>query len=49
MMEEGQDRVKATYGANYKRLQEVKAKYDPGNFFHMNQNIAPAAVKAART
>jgi FAD/FMN-containing dehydrogenase len=42
MMEEGQERIKATYGDNYKRLQKVKAKYDPDNFFHVNQNIKPA-------
>ncbi|WP_340104258.1 FAD-binding oxidoreductase [Rhodohalobacter sp. 8-1] len=42
MMEEGQDRVEASYGDNYKRLQKVKAKYDPDNFFHINQNIKPA-------
>lgn len=42
MMEEGQDRIRATYGDNYERLQEVKAKYDPENFFHVNQNITPA-------
>lgn len=41
MMEEGQDRVEASYGNNYKRLQKVKAKYDPDNFFHINQNIKP--------
>lgn len=41
MMEEGQDRVEASYGDNYERLQKVKAKYDPGNFFHINQNIKP--------
>lgn len=41
MMEEGEDRIKATYGDNYKRLQKVKAKYDPDNFFHVNQNIKP--------
>ncbi|REL33541.1 FAD-binding oxidoreductase [Rhodohalobacter sp. SW132] len=41
MMEEGQDRVEASYGDNYKRLQKVKAKYDPENFFHINQNIRP--------
>lgn len=39
MMEEGQERIEATYGENYKRLQQVKAKYDPENFFHVNQNI----------
>jgi FAD/FMN-containing dehydrogenase len=31
----------AAYGPNYRRLQEVKAKYDPTNFFHINQNIQP--------
>lgn len=41
MMEEGQDRVEASYGDNYRRLQKVKAKYDPENFFHINQNIKP--------
>jgi FAD/FMN-containing dehydrogenase len=41
MMEEGQDRVEASYGDNYERLQKVKAKYDPDNFFHINQNIKP--------
>jgi len=42
MMEEGEDRIKATYRDNYKRLQQVKAKYDPDNFFSVNQNIKPA-------
>jgi len=35
------DPVIAAYGPNYKRLQEIKTKYDPTNFFHMNQNIKP--------
>jgi FAD/FMN-containing dehydrogenase len=35
--------VAAAYGPNYRRLQQVKVKYDPNNFFHMNQNILPAA------
>ena len=43
MMEEGQARVKATYGPNYNRLTQVKAKYDPDNVFKVNQNIAPSA------
>jgi FAD/FMN-containing dehydrogenase len=42
MMEEGQERVQATYRGNYERLAVVKAKYDPDNFFHVNQNIKPA-------
>lgn len=39
MMEEGQERIQATYASNYERLRQVKAKYDPNNFFHGNQNI----------
>ena len=39
--EEGEQLVKAAYGKNYKRLAEIKAKYDPGNFFRINQNIKP--------
>ncbi|MBV9798502.1 MAG: FAD-binding oxidoreductase [Solirubrobacterales bacterium] len=42
MMEEGQERVQATYRGNYARLAEIKAKYDPDNFFRVNQNIRPA-------
>jgi FAD/FMN-containing dehydrogenase len=43
MMEEGEDRIKATYGDNYEKLRKIKAKYDPDNFFHVNQNIKPKA------
>jgi len=42
MMDEGEDRVKATYGDNYERLVAIKGKYDPDNFFRVNQNIKPA-------
>jgi hypothetical protein len=41
MMEEGEERVKAFYSANYDRLVEIKRKYDPENFFRINQNIKP--------
>jgi FAD/FMN-containing dehydrogenase len=41
MMEEGDERIRATYRDNYARLQEVKAKYDPNNLFRVNQNIPP--------
>lgn len=41
MMEEGSERIEATYGENYERLQRIKAKYDPENFFKVNQNIEP--------
>jgi FAD/FMN-containing dehydrogenase len=43
MMDEGQDRVQATYKGNYGRLAAIKAEYDPTNFFHVNQNIRPAS------
>jgi Berberine and berberine like len=43
MMDEGQDRVRDSYRDNYDRLAEIKAKYDPGNLFRVNQNIEPAA------
>jgi FAD/FMN-containing dehydrogenase len=42
MMEEGAERVRATYRDNYDRLARIKKKYDPKNFFHVNQNIKPA-------
>ncbi|HEY1568198.1 MAG TPA: FAD-binding protein [Solirubrobacteraceae bacterium] len=42
MMDEGQERVRATYRNNYDRLARVKAQYDPDNVFRVNQNIHPA-------
>jgi FAD/FMN-containing dehydrogenase len=39
---EGQDRVRAAFGDNYDRLAQIKAQYDPDNFFRFNQNIEPA-------
>ena len=41
MMDEGTDRVRASYRDNYPRLAQIKAQYDPGNLFHVNQNIKP--------
>jgi Berberine and berberine like len=43
MMDEGEDRIRATYRENYDRLAAIKARYDPRNFFSVNQNIRPAA------
>lgn len=41
MMEEGQDRIKASYKHNYERLARIKNTYDPNNLFSVNQNIVP--------
>jgi hypothetical protein len=43
MMDEGQERVRASYRDNYDRLARIKATYDPDNLFHVNQNIEPKA------
>jgi FAD/FMN-containing dehydrogenase len=45
LMEEGEDRVKATYGDNYQKLVSVKNKYDPDNLFRVNQNIRPTTSR----
>lgn len=42
MDDEGEARVKASYGDNYARLAAVKKKFDPANLFRVNQNIKPA-------
>jgi hypothetical protein len=47
LMNEGQDRVKASYRGNYARLTQVKERYDPGNTFHINQNIQPGSGSGA--
>ncbi len=41
MMDEGKERVKASYRQNYDRLVQIKKRYDPNNLFKVNQNIKP--------
>jgi hypothetical protein len=41
--EPADDVIRASFGDNYSRLAEVKRKYDPMNFFSLNQNISAAA------
>ena len=36
-------KVRASYGSNYERLAEIKAKYDPGNLFRLNPNVQPGS------
>jgi FAD/FMN-containing dehydrogenase len=43
---EGEERVRSAYGANYNRLVTLKTKYDPTNFFRINQNIRASGVAA---
>jgi FAD binding domain-containing protein/berberine-like enzyme len=44
--DEGEQRVKDAFGENYDRLLALKKKYDPANFFRMNQNVRPEAEHA---
>ena len=48
MSDEGDARVRATYGANYARLVELKTKYDPENVFRVNHNVPPRERAGAR-
>ena len=42
--DEDETRIRATYGANFHRLVEIKTRYDPGNLFRVNRNIRPAKL-----
>ena len=44
---EGQDVINSSFGANLPRLATIKGKYDPTNFFRVNQNIRPALSQTA--
>jgi hypothetical protein len=46
LMEEGDERVRATYSDNYEKLAEIKMTYDPDNFFRVNQNVKPGKKQA---
>jgi hypothetical protein len=43
---EGEERIRGAYGGNYERLVKLKKKYDPTNFFRINQNISVSKVAA---
>ena len=45
LTEDKAERVSASYGTNYPRLQAVKQRFDPGNLFRVNLNIAPTAAQ----
>ena len=42
LMDEGEARIRGSYGSNYERLAALKQRYDPSNLFHMNQNVTPS-------
>ena len=44
--DEGSERTQAAYRSNYQRLVEIKTRWDPGNLFRINKNIAPRPVRA---
>ena len=45
MADDDQGRIRANYKGNYERLVDVKGTYDPGNLFHLNQNILNQNIK----
>ncbi len=49
MSDEGEERIRATYGSSYARLAQIKEQFDPDNLFRMNQNIKPTVTSATVT
>ena len=49
LMEEGEERISASYAGNHARLAGIKAQYDPENVFRVNQNIKPALARSEAT
>ena len=45
LMDEGEARIRGSYGGNYERLAALKQRYDPSNLFRMNQNVTPNSSK----
>lgn len=45
--EEGDAMMRAAFGPHYERLADLKARYDPTNFFRLNQNIKPRSMRSA--
>ncbi|MGA7672855.1 MAG: FAD-binding oxidoreductase [Nitrolancea sp.] len=47
LMDEGEARIRGSYGGNYERLAALKQRYDPSNLFRMNQNVTPNSSKGS--
>jgi hypothetical protein len=47
--DEGEQRIHSAYGDNFAKLKALKTRYDPDNFFRINQNIRPGVARMERT